>query len=348
MGTTVPNWNEVTGDWGIVDGRLCEHWQGGGTYGAKIICTEPVPERSAGEMAIGVDVYDPLIGDYYILYLCCLDEETTGSVDALFLYEGGADWVVSIRVDGSVVYSINMTGDPVAELTYRLWACTDLEVGMIRAGVVALGQEYAWEEREAGDGRYAGLGHLNMKEFGYGAQFDNFTLTELRTETIICYDCFCWCLGFAPRKRLIARFIDTSGRADCLSTDEFEMDAEWWTSQFAWYGEFTHPPTAAGGLETTMTFRLTCAADDDDDEAWPGKNFLLDFVNDTCCVVNTNQCGTYQPIAEESTCEPIFSLVFGPFNLGYMDLTCNLCYPVTEEPHDGSYKIVITEEPYSE
>lgn len=354
--TTVSGWNEVTGDWEILNNRLHEKVGGGGTANAKIICNSALPDRSKGEMYLVVSVIDPSTNDVFYLYPACMTTIAIGDIVAIFTYLGGLEWNVDVTLSGVSQDSIQMTSAPIVAGVHRLWVCVDQEYGMVKAGITSVGDEYVWVEADPGQGQYFGLGHNNAAT---GATFDDVYVTEMRKGTVVCSGCFCWCLGAAPGRTLTARFLDATGRASCLNGYSWTMEPDWWTNSFTWLGSVTVAATSDGGLSTEMEFRLTCASGNDDDSDWPGRNFLLDFENNMCCTTNSNACGTYQPIAEESTCSP-FSLVFGPFQLRCDDLTCWLCWPPLEPGIDppplgiptcdtndpnfsGEYYIIITE-----
>jgi hypothetical protein len=351
-------WNESTGDangdWGISGWTLIEKYGGSreGTADAVIFCTSGEPARSAGEQSIGIDVVDAQSGDVFRIYPACTDAETLGTTTVEFRNIGGGEWTTTVGGD-----SVQQTATLIVEDTNHLWVCVDHKTGQLTAGVTSDDDPYLWlDNYDAGTGRYVALGHDNET---YGAVFDNFVFSELRKGTKLCADCFCGCLGYTPKKSLVATFTDATDRASCLAPGgtgrTIDLEWEWNSGLQRWYGEIT-VPGGDHGSDTMLAFALKCAQADDDDPDWPGKNFTLDFISTNCCALNSNGCGVYQPIAEESTCEDPFSLVFGPFLLGCTDLTCNLCYNAntpavmgmcdTGDPNfDGEYYIVITEAP---
>jgi hypothetical protein len=350
------DWNEAVGDWQISGYRLIET----GTVGAKLFWTNPVPLRSAGEMHMAIEVYDHYDGAIYYLYPASLNTTTEGPVVVKFERLAMDAWQVSFVgsscTDNSIIQApaYNVNGG----LTIGCCVDDDDEVGMMRAGISAQpGYPDVWcDDDDAGSGRYVGIGHGNGVN---GATFDNFSTDELRTtetprvKSAECYNCWCWCLDNPPDKHLSAEFrdayfIEEGGptdctRADCL-TQSWDMDWEYNVGLSRWYGEVTVPATAApaNGLETDFAFEMKCSDAYDSDDSWPGRNFTLKFV-EGCSTLNN---GTYQPIAELSTCVP-FNLVFGPFEMRYDDLTCTACWspynPMAPGPDQcGRFYIVVT------
>lgn len=333
-----PNWNEVTGDWEILDLELHEKANGGGTSGAKLFGTTPVPAGSEGEMTLSIVVVDPQVNDCFYLYPCCRDTSTVGDVSVRYTYIGSETWDVEILSSGSGgLESARQLAAPIAPGRYTLWVCADRQTRMIRAGVISIGDPPAWEDNhDPGDGRYYALGHGNTTN---GATFDDFYVTELRSALTTCTDCWCWCLYHALPKTLTATFTNATERAACIDGRSFELNWEWNAGLPRWRGSTT---VTRQGVSVTLEFAIYCASGDDDVPSYPGKNVTLDFHNNMCCVANSNGCGTYLPVAADSTCQPL-SLVFGPFVLATGDLTCRLCYDPLSGPPNGQYYLVITE-----
>jgi hypothetical protein len=333
-----------------------------GTADAVILCTQPVPDRSAGEMDISVKVVDSQTGDVFRIYPACTSSEALGPITVEFENLGGGEWKVSCGSD-----FITQTASLVAPDTVQLQVCADHSVGMIKAGLASpsgADDAYLWlDDTDAGTGRYAAIGHDNgTSPNNNGVIFDDFQIAELRTETIFCDDCFCWCLGKVPKKTLLISVIDPVNRAQCLIDLFGTLEWEWNSGAPRWYGEID-VPAWGGGSSETMTFDVRCAQSGDDDPEWPGKNFTLDF-GTRCCDANSNGCGTYQPIADKSSCNS-FQLKFGPFVLTSGDLNCRACWqpntpvdpgtlmndcmnddPAKNDPNcEGQYYLLLTEAP---
>jgi hypothetical protein len=358
-----PNWHEELGEWDIIgsaeEGWLHEKHDGGGTANATVICTRPVPLHSAGEMSISVWFCDPQTGDINYIYPACIDESTHGPCVVKFeCTTAPARWTVTVLLSGTsigtrdyVAAVDNTTNYPSVGATVCVDDHDAPEIHMIKAYMPnSAGTEPIWiDNNDAGDGRYAGLGHDNPTT---GVIFNNFALYELRLANgTMCVDCFCNCLGHPPQKALHAVYHDATYRAACMEGVGWDMDWEWTTGVGSWHGHVTVPATAEGGLATEFAYVLTCAEADDNDPTWPGKNFDLSMPMGVWC--GTDGSAAREPVAELSTCDP-FSLTFGPYHLSARDdLMCNVCLPIGTPsdcygltPSDlcfGEFYIVITE-----
>lgn len=285
-------------------------------------------------MVLRVVVIDPEAGDVFRLFPACVYEDSEysiGLIYAEFVYMGAGVWSIEVIEVATldVLAAVEQTSAPIVEGEHTLFVCVDHSTEMVKAGIISDGQDGpAWaSDVDPGEGRYFALGHDNATN---GGTFDDFYVTELRAGTLTCSECWCYCWDYPPGPQLHAEFYSASGRAHCLAPDPPEsplswaMVYEWNTGLARWYGEVVIPP-GDHGSEETFEFSLTCSSDNDDDPAWPGRNFTLDWVSNRCCDYNSNGCGTYLPIAAASTCDP-FVLVFGPFVLRCDDLNCNACW----------------------
>lgn len=297
------DWNEVAGDWEILNNELHEKVGGGGTSGARVHCTQPVPIASAGEMHVVVYVHDAAEGDVFKVYPCCDDTTTIGDTTVTFTCGAAAEWTVEISGDAAATVTQTAGGEPVG-----LYVCADHAAAMVLATLANASETDgpAWADYEdPGDGRYAAIGHNNVST---GGTFDDFTMGELRTGDLSCQNCWCRCETHAVHRSLVATIFDAVNRASCLDTLDIDMEWEWNDGTPRWHGEGT-------GDLAGVTLDLYC-----DDL---GTDFLL-FASPSSCFLLAH----YHPDAS-STCDNPFSLIYGPFSLAYT-MACGLCYGAYE------------------
>lgn len=337
-------WYEHTGQWGIESLKCVEKYgDTEGTADAILMCTLPITDHVENGMHVAVSFIDSQVGDIYRIYVCCdeYDEPETGLL-VEFENLDGTWWKTTITgggTDGTVNQIPDPSGYPGGGV--RGWVCADHLTGQVKAGMVTAGYEYAWaDDLDPGPGRYCGFGHDNEEHQNV---FDDFVFGELRTVSEVCSDCWCWCLREASKRHLMATIVNASQRAACLNGVTWNMDWEWNSGLERYVGTAEYPNYSYG--YTSVDFVLQCFAGDDDDEDWPGRNWMLTWGPlMQCCVANTGGCDAgHIPVAELSRCSP-FSLVFGPFTLVYDDLVCTACYAPGDMTYEtGTYYIMITE-----
>jgi len=349
-----PDWYEETGDWGVENFELVEQY-GADAGTANACCMFKIPATSGIDngmwVAMSIDQSNVVTDDEFYLYVCCDDwDDPSSGLKVEFKYLGGGWWRTTIPGGGA-----NGTKDQVADPAgiggpdnVRMYVCADHMTSMVRAGMVSAGYEYAWaDDVDPGSGLYAGVGHNNTEHKNI---FDDWVFTELRIPSMVCSDCWCYCLGRPPKRSLKATITGATGRASCLGGVEWDMDWEWNSGTSRWEGTAEYPRNPSyGEYYQDVDFWLYCDGDDDDDEDHPGKNFTLYWATGAgCCNANAGGClAGHIPIAASSTCDP-FSLTFGPFYLAWSDFTCYACHnPTPMDPGDGTgsgyYYIVITE-----
>lgn len=367
------NWNEVVGDWGIqaiTDDMLTTHQRlvekydtAMGTAGALIICTQPVPNRSAGEMIVSIEVpfYGLTIGDIYHIYPACVDENTVGPVRMTYVWDG-INWTSYIYYNDveQDFYKMPAIGTP---HEFILNACVDRELGGAKAWVAPTVNQYAaWAvPLDPGTGQYAGIGHNNP---GHLNQFDNFHLEELRTEEVLCEPCFCECEGTTPSLHLKAAIACATGRAECFGGQVFDLDF-YRTSRpqvLTWRGGLTF-------MGEVLEWELRCTATNvatGFNMVWvqcgqPGHN--CSTLTDTCVAPTICAClpgpaglgwmALASSVCGVSSCDPL-QLVFGPFTLSF-PFTCDICYSKNMPGScifpggdrtlcDGDFYIIVTED----
>jgi len=322
-----------------------------GTPHAIIICTQPEPLASAGEMFVTIQVRDPVVLDVYRIYPCCTDIDTLGTVTVEFTYLSGTGtmrWKTEVIGGASSCISYtNVVADVHGEVS--LWACADHLTGMTLGrivGEIETGSTLAWaDDCDPGNGRYAGLGHDNTDHVNI---FDDFVFGELRKEDgTSCHECWCWCLDVAIPKTLTLEFVNATDRAACLGGVTITLEWEWNAGVPRWYGT-TNVTGAVGdgynGVTVKVEAFLSCDFDDDHNLDWPGHNWVLvleyDDGENTCCAANQTLCNG-DVAAVTSTCDPL-NLVFGPYLLTLGDLACYLCYNPASAPNSGTYYAVVT------
>lgn len=305
---------------------------------AIIICTSPQPAAHAGEQFINVEVWDWALDDKFYVYPCCDDFDKLGKVEVEFHCTAyPSTWTVTIGAENKS-YTVNINYVPGHYWTW-LYVCADDVAKMVKAYPYNTGGEPVWnDDTDPGHGRYAGLGH----DAAGGFSFENFVFGELRTgatgENVPpnkeCSDCFCWCWDYAPTKELHISAFAATGRAACIATKSCHLIWEWNAGISRWRGSMTVPQVDGTGSHT-FNWCLACAAGDDRDPDWPGRNFTLSECPGTGCFPTWSI--PLQPIAELSSCDPL-ELVFGPFQVTWSVLTCFLCYDPTEPDCDpGSF-----------
>lgn len=338
---------EHTGDWGIEDFACVEKYADTvGTANAVLMCKIPITSGIDNGHHVSVSFVDAQVDDEYYIYVACDDwDDPASGLKVTFKKINASEWTVTIPgggAEGTVTITPSPSGFTGGGV--RGVVCADHLTGMVMAHM-GLTTDVAWaDDVDPGTGLYCGFGHNNT---GHQNVFDDFGFSEMRTASIVCSDCWCWCLLRPTKRHLVATITGASGRAACLNGVEWEMDWNWNVSLSRWEGTAEYPKSGYDYQE--VDFWLYCDGDGDDDESHPGKNFTLYWAaGASCCNVNTGGCAAgHIPIAASSTCDP-FSLTFGPFYLSYSDLTCYACLdPSASDPGDGTgsgyYYIVITE-----
>jgi hypothetical protein len=300
-------------------------------------------------MIVSVSFVDAQIGDEYHIYVCCEEyDDPDSGLKVTFTKDNASEWTVTIPgggVNGTKTQIPDPSGMPGGGV--RGYVCADHRTdgsGMVRAGMISAGYEYAWaDDVDPGLGYYCGFGHNNT---GHQNKFDDFAFEELRTPEEVCTRCWCTCLRHPPKRALMGTIVNAVDRAACLDGLEWDMDWGWNAGLSNWKGTAEYPRYDTGVQE--VDFVLTCDAEDDDNFDHPGKNFSLYWETGSgCCVANTGGCAGVHEALYYSTCKPL-SLVFGPFTFRYDDLLCYACYPPAAMDPGGSatsgtYYIVITE-----
>lgn len=307
------NWNVINGEWGIQDEQLVEIYDDtAGTANSKIICKQFVPVRSAGEMFIEVEVPVSSLadGDRYIIWPCCQSTSTLGDIEVFFDWNATtSEWTVTIFEDPTThsTYTTTLTGTPD---NVTLIVCADHGNETIKAQVSPTTNENtAWVTADPGDGQFVGFGHNNTS---HQNKFDNFFFGELRAITELCFDCFCRCLQNVLEDRLIATFVDTTGRATCLEGDSWELPAVSDGSQeFEWHGIYTR---SSDDLDAVLKCGIGSAA-----------SFNLQWQGSSDC----GNIGIKSADAS-STCDPLY-LLFGPYAIGFAS-NCDWCYSYLQPP----------------
>lgn len=345
------NWNEETGDWGIIAWNLVEDFSdGGGTAEAKLFTTRAQPADTAGRSYMGIDIADPQTGDKYYLYPCCPDEETKGPIEAVFeCTSAPSAWRVTI---GDKFMDMVVDADG---LGWReAWCCVDHEIGQAKAWMNYGVNGRVWnDDSDPGTGRYSGLGHDNPVEpTNLGARLDNYFVGELFTETgVVCYDCFCRCRDEAPKREMTATVVDATGRYACANGADCTIQWNESPTLEYWHGviENIEAPIEEGynGESVSIDVILRCGSENPN--LTDGQHFTLSIdISGECCEVNQDLCHLAYPVADElyTHCED-FTLRFGPYRAARSDLLCFLCYNpdpfgTSGDPPTGSFFIDIT------
>src|SRR3990167_8532478 len=354
-------WNEVTGNWEPIGDAIAGwlHELAGttpgtdGTANAKVMGTQPVPARSAGEMIVNVSIVDPVIDDVFYIFLACTDANGAGGDWVRFTYASLHTWLVTLSTGASKTQTYSPP-EPLSTTT-PVVGCIDSD-GFMYGAIAASGDEYPWGDGAAtGDGRYAGLGHNNDT---HGAVFDSFQIRELRAN-VDCVSCFCHCGTLNDRNNikstLALTIFDATDRASCMGAMSVGMTWEWNSGNARWVSDVMRIYSQTEGSSAYSDFKwfFECGTHDPNN---PFAHFSLTWYPGykTCCSGNSGGCdGVYLPIAGSSTCTPL-SLVFGPFSLSRGEATCNACWdfndpsigPPNEDPpppYTGEYYIAITE-----
>ncbi len=346
------DWNEVTGDWGILDEQLVEDYSTGtdGTADAVLLCTQPVPLRSLGEMYIDIDVpiANLAVGDVFKIFPCCPTTSSIGDVTATFTYlgndypDGKGYWQIELTPSSGDESTDIIASQAVEEtICQTLKVCADHETKMVRAGISpAVNELSAWTDEDPGDGRYAGIGHDNTTHL---TKLDSFEMGELRTATKLCHKCLCPCDPVIPMPPVLTgQFLYTDEdserqRALCLEGISWTMNYTSGPTIVHWIGSVTI------GSET-IEFTLVCG---------DGGLFTLNVTAPNTCITLIPQNNRISA-PHASTCDPI-ALVFGPYTLDFA-MDCSLCYPQytpgdcmipvpppTSKTCFGDYYIVFTE-----
>ena len=332
------DWNEVSGDWGILSQELVEDYSDGAdcNSGATLICTQPVPIYSAGEMYVQIEVQvaDLTVGDVYKLYPCCTSTSDTGGVTATYTYLGDylEDGLKYWQIDlAGGVYSGTVISQVIGTPTQiTLYVCADGEVNMVRGGIdPSESKVAAWIEYDPGSGRYAGLGHAIS---GKLVILDNFEMGELRIPTEVCAGCFCMCDLKPMPIHLTGTFLHTwltdATRMDCLEGITFDLDYEPGLSGPIWTGFVDIDTVESPPVTLRVSFTLACTAGWTFDIAVtdggvPVVNNCFTGNGSLGVSVQAKTTGLYQ-----STCDPL-SLVYGPWLVASND-ACNWCYEFME------------------
>jgi hypothetical protein len=332
---------EYEGDWGVEDFRLVELYDDVvGTADAIVMCTQPRPNTPENGMwvSVSVDWDSAIVGDKYYIYACCLDYDRPDTgLKVEFEKTSASEWTTTIPgggPDGVTVQVPTPFGD---RGDVRLTVCVDHLTDMVKAGVLSLNDPPAWVDNLAvSEYRYAGVGHNNTSHQNI---FDDFLISELRTSTEMCSNCWCWCLDRPPGRYLIATVYNAVDRAACIDGIDWSMDWEFDGAMSQWSG--TSAFLNYLGATVTVDWILECTDSQDDDPAHPGKNFILRASATSCNFASP--LNVYRAL-NTSTCDPL-SLVFGPFVLSDGDLGCVICHNPMTGPSDGSFYIIITEAP---
>lgn len=348
-------WNQVIGTWEIInyppDGEaheLAATTQGEeGTANAAMIYTTPVPIHSAGEMYVSIRIIDAQVGDVYRIYPCCQDDSTLNGTYAEFVKtDSDNNWTISLGGESSGVVASEVTPNEIFA-----WVCVDDLIHMMGAGLAHTDGQDVWiDDDDAGNGRYAGIGHNNpttgTPSIG-GGVFDEFRISEIRkADGQICHQCWCSC-GLTFLKKIVTlTFTGQVGtRSECLDGVSFDLVWEYNGGVERWYG-FTNV-TGANSVTVKVEAFLTCGMGDYDDET-QGDNFTLTLLFDesvgACCAANQALCLSAPSIVGgegATTCDPL-NIVFGPYSLVSVD--CYLCYnPGDLSVSNGNYWATITE-----
>jgi len=316
------DWTQVNGTWTLSGGQLVE----GGTADSILITTAEVPADSAGEMDAFVQVYNYNVGDVFRLYVAWDTASEYYMVQVT--YQGSDTWYVELCYKTSVLPGATATqlatvfgSGPDQYILIR--GCIDSD-GNFKGGVISASDEPAWITATGTPvGRKMGLGHDNTG----GATFDEFYVIELRTEDIVCSQCWCHCNGNVPSKTLLATIWDATGRAACLNGDSGYLNWNWAAGASYWDGTIIH----SGSGACVLPLKLICDATIDQD--CPGVEWTLENTSGFCC---TNllggpypACAPITPDCDDSTCWPL-DLVFGPFEMRDDDFGCDCCFaPMT-------------------
>lgn len=318
------DWNEVSGNWAISTNRLVEP----ATTTKKVIGTNPVPTRSAGEMYVAVSLINPAVNDVYIIHLAVDDTNGTDGEWVQFTYSATNTWVVLL----STGETKTQTWSPLTPGVFPVVACIDSD-GFLMGAVASSGDEYPWSDN-AGfqDGRYYGLGHGATTA---GVAFDDFAVYELRTPDQECRNCFCHCAGNNLRKTLTGTIFDATGRASCMNGLQVTFTWEWNGGTTRWVSNVL---TVTGGAQFKWYF--ICGSYNPAD---PFAHFTLHWYPGykLCCSGNPGGCdAAHVADPDASRCNSL-SLVFGVFVLSIGELTCTACNTSTD--NTGSYSMAITE-----
>jgi hypothetical protein len=340
------NWHEEVGDWETL-GDSIEGWLHelagttpgtDGTADAAIYGTRPVPADSTGEMQVNVSILNPVYtpaNDVFKIYLGCTDEHGAGGSWVSFTYTGVNTWTVTLST-GEYKTQVWI---PVLEGVFPVVACIDSD-GFLMGSVASSGDEFPWNDGDATtSGCYYGLGHDNPDT---GAEFDDFRVSELRTATLQCANCFCHCAENNLEKVLCGT-IAGADRADCMDGHKVDFTWEWNSGNQRWVSEVL----TIGANSFKWIFE--CEAYDPDDPFGGFKLYLFPGASPnykTCCSANTGGCdavATPNPTLSECDGDAGLSLVYGPFKFSRGELTCTACYDFFSGPDEGLWYMTISE-----
>lgn len=333
------DWLEVAGQWEIKDNELiC-----GPIGDALILGSNLVPVRSKGEMTARVKIVDPVDLDLYRVYVAVNRDAGDEYHADFFKTSTVGEWEVSLYHNETLLQTVTQTDPLVYEDRVAVFVCIDSD-GNFRAGLTGAIEEYAYVTDESEpDGQQYGLGHDNSTS-PIAAIFDDWDVSELRTGTELCDDCWCPCHLNVLDKELQGEFVNTSGRSTCMEGLTWDMDWQWNAGTPAWEGEIFVPDDQGGYPQTGYTFvwALHCTDVPEEGEE-SGENFSL-TKQDSVCAVGGAGCATWngQRPDASSTCEPLY-LLFGPYCHRDSDLACNACHAPLSGDGDGEYWVAITE-----
>lgn len=327
------DWNEASGDWGILNNELVEEYADPlvtGNVDAKCIGTNPVPLRSAGEMFVRVSIIDPVVDNEYYIHLSCTSTSGTGGQWVRFTYTAVNTFLVELSTGESKTQS----WAPTTAGVFPVIGCIDSD-GFLMGSVASSGDEYPWNDGDAtSTGRYYGVGHGVSDA---GVMFDDFFVEELRAGLVTCNGCFCRCAENNVQKTLYATLTGTD-RADCMDGLCVEFNWEWNSGNPRWVSDVL----VVGS--NSFKWVLECASYDPAD---PFAGFDLTWYPDalykTCCSANSLGCdGVYEPDDALSDCDPL-ELVYGPFTFSTGELSCAACYSPGSGPLTGEWWMTIKE-----
>lgn len=341
------NWYEEVGDWGIEDFKLVEEYDASvGTANAVVMCQQGIPSLGLSDngmvVSISVDQASTVVGDKYHIYVACTDPEDSSTgleVEFEVIDDDPTTWRTTIAGETAVDQVPTLWGTPGA---VRIYVCVDFQEDMVKAGVLSLTDAPAWVEKSVTPGRYSGVGHNNT---GHQNIFDDFNIIEIRTPTIICSTCFCYCDLVPIPRELTATVVDGINRSSCIDGVSWDMDWEFDSTMEKWVGTSSFEDDSSNTL--LVDWELECESQYDTD--YPGQNFILTAKqNPTVLGVSCNFMNVPMRATSDSTCPNHvdgLSLVFGPFLMQSSDLICTICHDPLDPPAEGSFYVVITIRP---
>ena len=366
------DWNEVVGDWEILDNEL--HEEAGlstGTANAKIFGMQPVSAHAEGKMYVRVDLENAVVGDKYYVYVCCSTSSSVGTGVTVEFWMLATDrWQVSIigagaggtGISGGPIGGVPISGDSFGSFGNEestviqsgdaadgVFVCADERIDTVTAGLINTVDEKAWvDDYDPGVGRYYAIGHDNAD---HGGTFDNFEVAELTSTAEECLTCVCACLDMGLKRTLLATITDTelvsgAGTGNSIlpcDGQEFDLEFVFGGTYDEWHGTWINPLSSPVPFAIDML--LTCSGNGWNFPDHPGYNIVLAFADaigsplslgPQCQLIGDSAgCSDVRPIALESSCDPM-SLVYGWF---YYELDIGPGQDISR------YKITITNKP---